>query len=71
MSTDATDATAPPGTLVRNVAGPATAVVNALSAAGIEAEVDEGGSVTAQGTAAEVRAALEGRPSGIVAVYVR
>jgi anti-sigma factor RsiW len=67
------DATAPlsAGTLVRNVAGPATAVVNALAAEGIEAEVDENGAVVAQGTPAEVRAALEGRPSGIVSVYVR
>jgi hypothetical protein len=71
MSTRAADATAPPGTLVRNVAGPANAVVNALAAEGIEAEVNGDGSVTAQGTAADVRTALEGRPSGIVAVYVR
>ncbi len=72
MSTGASDATVPPGTLVRNVAGPASAVVNALAAEGIEAEVNEDGSVTAQGAvAADVRTALEGRPSGIVAVYVR
>ena len=45
--------------------------MNALAAEGIDAEVNEDGSVTAQGTAAEVRTALEGRPSGIVAVYVR
>jgi anti-sigma factor RsiW len=71
QSTGAADATAA-GTLVRNVAGPASAVVNALAAEGIEAEINEvDGSVTAQGTAADVRAALEGRPSGIVAVYVR
>ena len=70
MSTGAADATAV-GTLVRNVAGPASAVVNALAAEGITAEVDENGSVIAQGTAADVRTALEGRPSGIVAVYVR
>jgi hypothetical protein len=70
QSTGAADATAL-GTLVRNVAGPASAVVNALAAEGIDAEVDESGSVIAQGTAADVRAALEGRPSGIVAVYVR
>ena len=70
QSTGAADATAL-GTLVRNVAGPASAVVAALAAEGIDAEVDESGSVIAQGTAADVRAALEGRPSGIVAVYVR
>jgi hypothetical protein len=74
QSTGAADQTAPlstHGTLVRNVAGPATAVVDALAAEGIDAEINEDGSVTAQGTAAGVRAALEGRPSGIVAVYVR
>ncbi len=58
-------------TLVRNVAGPASAVVNLLAAEGIDAEANADGSVTADGTAAEVRAALEGRPGGIVAVYVR
>jgi hypothetical protein len=71
LSTGADDATLPQGTLVRNVAGPASAVVNALAAEGIDAEVNEDGSVTAQGRAADVRTALEGRPSGIVAVYVR
>ena len=72
-STGAADATAPlsTGTLVRNVAGPASAVVDLLAAEGIYAEVNADGSVTAQGTAADVRAALEGRPGGIVAVYVR
>jgi hypothetical protein len=71
MSTGAADTALPAGTLVRNVAGPASVVVDALAAEGIEAEVNEDGSVTAQGTVAEVRTALEGRPSGIVAVYVR
>jgi hypothetical protein len=73
MSTGAADQSAPlsVGTLVRNVAGPASSVVNALAAEGIDAEINEDGSVTAQGTATDVRAALEGRPSGIVAVYVR
>jgi hypothetical protein len=74
QSTGASDQAAPlvEGTLVRNVAGPASAVVDLLAAEGISAEVNaDGGSVTAQGTAAEVRAALEGRPGGIVAVYVR
>jgi hypothetical protein len=73
QSTGAGDEATPllEGTLVRRVAGPASAVVGALAAEGIEAEVNDDGSVTAQGTAAEVRAALEGRPSGIVAVYVR
>ena len=73
LSTGAADATAPmnAGTLVRNVAGPASAVVNLLAAEGIDAEANADGSVTADGTAAEVRAALEGRPGGIVAVYVK
>lgn len=65
------DATVPAGTLVRNVAGPASAVVDLLAADGISAEANQDGSVTAQGTAADVRAALEGRPDGIVAVYVK
>jgi hypothetical protein len=74
MSTRAADQSVPltAGTLVRNVAGPAPAVLNALAAEGIEAEIDENGAVVAQGaTVADVRAALAGRPSGIVAVYVR
>jgi len=74
QSTGAADATAPlvTGTFVRNVAGPASAVVDLLAAEGISAEVNpDDGSVTAQGTAADVRAALEGRPGGIVAVYVK
>jgi hypothetical protein len=70
QSTGAADQTAA-GTLVRNVAGPASAVVDLLAAEGISAEANEDGSVTAQGTAADVRAALEGRPGGIVAVYVK
>lgn len=74
QSTGAADQTMPltTGTLVRNVAGPASAVVDLLAAEGISAEANpDDGSVTAQGTAADVRAALEGRPGGIVAVYVR
>ena len=74
QSTGAADATAPlsTGMLVRNVAGPASAVVDLLAAEGISAEVNpDDGSVTAQGTATDVRAALEGRPGGIVAVYVK
>lgn len=71
LSTGAADAPMNAGTLVRNVAGPASAVVNLLAAEGIDAEANADGSVTADGTAAEVRAALEGRPGGIVAVYVR
>jgi anti-sigma factor RsiW len=73
QSTGAADQTAPLSTtLVRNVAGPASAVVDLLAAEGISAEANpDDGSVTAQGTAADVRAALEGRPGGIVAVYVR
>jgi hypothetical protein len=71
MSTGAADTGLPAGTLVRNVAGPASAVVDALATEGIEAEIDENGAVIAQGRVPQVRAALEGRPSGIVAVYVR
>ena len=73
QSTGAADqsATMAAGTLVRNVAGPASAVVDLLAAEGISAEANQDGSVTAQGTAADVRAALEGRPGGIVAVYVK
>lgn len=73
QSTEAADQSAPmvAGTLVRNVAGPASAVVDLLAAEGISAEANQDGSVTAQGTAADVRAALEGRPGGIVAVYVK
>jgi hypothetical protein len=73
QSTGAADSTAPmsAGTLVRNVAGPASAVVDLLEAEGITATANADGSVTAQGTAADVRAALEGRPGGIVAVYVK
>ncbi len=74
QSTGAADATAPlsADTFVRNVAGPASAVVDLLAAKGISAEANpDDGSVTAQGNAADVRAALEGRPGGIVAVYVK
>ena len=70
MSTGAADATAA-GTLVRNVAGPAETVVDLLAAEGISAVANADGSVTAEGTAADVRTALEGRPGGIVAVYVK
>ena len=71
QSTGAADQTQPAGTLVRNVAGPASTVVDLLEAEGIAAEANADGSVTAQGNAADVRAALEGRPGGIVAVYVK
>ena len=72
MSTGATDQTAPLSqNLVRNVAGPASSVVDVLAAEGITAEIDESGAVIADGTVVEVRAALQGRPSGIFAVYVR
>jgi hypothetical protein len=73
QSTGAADQSTPmvAGTLVRNVAGPTSAVVDLLAAEGISAEDNQDGSVTAQGTAADVRAALEGRPGGIVAVYVK
>jgi len=73
QSTGASDQAAPlvEGTLVRKVAGPASAVVDLLAAEGIDAEANADGSVTAHGTAAEVRAALERRPGGIVAVYVK
>ncbi len=59
------------GELVRSVEGPAAEVVNLLRREGIPAVVDPGGSVTAQGALADVRAALLGRPAGDVAVYVR
>ena len=64
------DATVPAGTLVRNVAGPASAVVDLLAAEGISAKANQNSSVTAQGRQ-PTRAALEGRPDGTVAVYVK
>jgi hypothetical protein len=56
---------------VRNVRGPASEIVRLLEAEGIAAEVDPSGAVLAEAPEDEVRAALAGRPSGDVAVYVR
>jgi anti-sigma factor RsiW len=57
--------------LVRSVQGPAAEIVRILEAEGIPAEVDLAGAVVAEARAGEVRAALAGRPSGDVPVYVR
>jgi hypothetical protein len=56
---------------VRNVRGPASEIVRLLEAEGIAAEADPLGAVLAEAPEDEVRAALAGRPSGDVAVYVR
>lgn len=63
---------APPGaTFVLRTQGPAAEIVRLLEGEGIEAEVDPGGGVVAEGRAGEVRAALAGRATGDVPVYVR
>jgi anti-sigma factor RsiW len=63
---------APPGTtFVLLAQGPAAEIVRLLEGEGIEAEVDPGGGVVADGRAGEVRAALAGRATGDVPVYVR
>ncbi|MGH3039571.1 MAG: anti-sigma factor family protein [Gaiellaceae bacterium] len=63
---------APEGTtFVRTAEGPVGAIVRALEREGIQAEVDAQGRVIAEGRAGEVRAALTGRPTGDVPVYVR
>jgi hypothetical protein len=63
---------APPGTtFVLRAQGPAAEIVRLLEGEGIEAEVDPGGGVVAEGRAGEVRAALAGRATGDVPVYVR
>jgi hypothetical protein len=56
--------------LVRRVAGPPREVVELLRESGHPAVLREG-SVVADGRPREVRAVLEGRPRGPVAVYVR
>jgi anti-sigma factor RsiW len=62
----------PPGTtFVLLTQGPPAAIVRALQDEGIEARVDPGGGVVAAAQAADVRAALAGRPDGSVPVYVR
>lgn len=62
----------PPGTtFLRFAQGPPAEIVRVLRDAGITAEADPSAGVLADGTAAEVRAALQGRPRGAVAVYVR
>jgi anti-sigma factor RsiW len=66
----AAPSSAPEGTLLRSVEGPAREVVRLLEEAGIPAEV-VGGRVVATGAERDVRAALEGRPAGGVDVYVR
>jgi hypothetical protein len=63
---------APPGTtFVLRAQGPAAEIVRLLEGEGIEAEVDPGGGVVAEGRAGEVRAALASRATGDVPVYVR
>jgi hypothetical protein len=63
---------APAGTtFVLFVQGPAAEIVRLLAAEGIAAEVDPGGGVVAEARAGEVRAALAGRATGTVPVYVR
>ncbi|HXV33791.1 MAG TPA: hypothetical protein VD769_07255 [Gaiellaceae bacterium] len=63
---------APAGTtFVLFAQGPAAEIVRVLAAEGIAAEVDPGGGVVAEARAGEVRAALAGRASGDVPVYVR
>jgi hypothetical protein len=63
---------APPGTtFVLFAQGPAAEIVRLLEGKGIEAEVDPGGGVVAEARAGEVRAALAGRATGDVPVYVR
>jgi len=56
--------------LVRSVEGPPAEIARALRREGIPAEVVEG-AVVADARAGEVAAALEGRPTGPVDVYVR
>jgi anti-sigma factor RsiW len=58
------------GDLVRSVAGPPAEVVRILRREGIRAQVVEG-AVVADSRAGEVEAALAGRPTGPVEVYVR
>jgi hypothetical protein len=57
-------------TLVRTVQGPPGEIVVRLGNAGITAAIEEG-AVVADASAADVRAALAGRPGGTVPVYVK
>jgi anti-sigma factor RsiW len=63
------DEAAPAGNLVRRVRGPAGEVARLLRRRGIPADVADG-RVSARKGASAVRAALAGRPSGRIAVYV-
>jgi hypothetical protein len=68
----AAPAEAPEGTtFVLFAQGPAAEIVRVLAAKGIQAQVDAGGGVVAEARAGEVRAALAGRATGDVPVYVR
>jgi anti-sigma factor RsiW len=58
------------GRLVRRVVGPPREVVELLRQSGYPAVVQDG-AVVAEGRPGELRAVLEGRPRGPVAVYVR
>ena len=65
-------ATPPEGTtFVQFAQGPPAEIVRLLAGEGIEAEVEPGGGVIAEARAGEVRAALAGRATGDVPVYVR
>ena len=58
-------------TFVQFTQGPPAEIVRLLEGEGIEAEVEPGGGVIAEARAGEVRAALAGRATGDVPVYVR
>ena len=62
------EAAVPP---VVSVQGPAGEVVKLLEAAGYQAEVVNGTVEVSGATEAEVRKALEGRPSGDVTVFLK
>ncbi len=62
----------PPGTtFLRFAQGPPAEIVRVLRNAGIAAEADPGAGIVADGSTDEVTAALENRPTGDVAVYIR
>ena len=64
--------TPPEGTtFVQFAQGPPAEIVRILAGDGIQAEVEPGGGVIAEARAGEVRAALAGRATGDVPVYVR
>jgi anti-sigma factor RsiW len=72
QGTTSTQDTPPLGaTLIVRVQGPAAAVVRILENEGLEAEVVSQQVVVADARPREVRAALGGRPSGSVGVYVK